>query len=1566
MTSKTALPNPDRHRRADSRGELSRRHGAGWLLLGFLALAFVLIPSTALARTTRLPQASFGSLAGAGVQTTAAVDQATGDVFIVSNQAFSGSVARFTAAGAPDNFTSGPDAGSNTLTAAKTVQDVVVDNSTGPLHGDIYLVESTKVKIFAEDGTPLGELDGSGTADGSFNSAACGVAIDATSSDLYIAESRSSSGEPRIWRYAPNSPGGAIDESGYAITGIIPDHQICSIAVDESNGHLYGADANSGGEKALLAYPTAPFATHPLQIGAVEQLTQSVLAIALDPVDGQVYADEGDRVSVFDPSGTALYHFGSGADFGGISAGIALQSNSPGPAATVYVTDPVDHRLDTFGATTQVTALTHPAIAAFGSDGTSGSVFSGLNGEVVDGFAFDQVARRLYVASGSEVFGFDVSTLPDFVKASIPAFPNPGASPGLAVDNTALSSAGNVYLATGREGDGLIYGFDSAGNALGGSFPIDPASTPGAPEGSPEELCGAAVDSAGDLFVANHATKHVLEYSSAGTFLGAIDTSAQGSGPCALAFASNDDLYASLGSKGVWRYTVASAYSSATRIAKGNLTGSQPGIAVDSSTGDLFVGGGHGSEAGLAVSAWIDQYDSAGNFVDEFDPGTEGMGSIPDLSVDPTDHDLYIGDGNKGVVRVFGPGVILPEVSAGAPSAIANTQATLTGSVDDQADSLTDCHFEYVSEAAFRLTGFSDLASGGTVPCTPSSGSIPNDLNDHPVTASAVGLTVNTGYRYRLSASNANGTIATLDHGFTTAGPPIVETVGSPIRTATTARLDSRVDPREQSTTYHFEYGTHGPCGANPCMTTTPQSGGEGNLTRLVSTQISGLQPATTYDYRVVADNGNPDGPSFGADRTLVTRDSDAPLTHGAFPGPPGSDRAWEQVNAADTGGNPVFGAEAISDEGDRAVYQVSGGTPFSDTGSADSQFFAQRTATGWQTQSIHPPRAQASSAEWSSPAANGDLSTLLALNESPNGFDLWRLQPGGSPFKLVADRSVWDLDVSENASRVLVALRGSLDPSHPFVAQPGASYLYDVTTGTPQLVGLLPDQTVPACGLTSDNASEDVAFSAPNVATRSTHWLSPNGDLAYFPTQGDGPCNSTVTGTPSELYVRDLLAGTTTRVSPPPLSGPACSAAFIKSTPGAVFFWSRSRLAPQDIAPASCGGKDNGDVYRYDLAGGSVDCVTCAVPGLAADIAQPPTEAAQQIAVAGDGSRVYFQSAQHLLPGTPQLGESAIYRVTVAGGALAFVAPGAGTVVGDSPSFERSALTPDGSVLIFRSANSSLDALTGSTNAGIAQYYRYDDRERSLICASCPGDGSAPRAAVPEILIAGGSEDATAEASPNKTPLDANGDFFFPTPTALTRGDKNTAAPGDAPESGDDIYEWRDGQQLLITDGATTWPTTYTTPVLSGVDPSGHDVFFTEAAQLTPDAPDAYARLYDARIGGGFEFPAPKPPCPLAECQGVPAPTPDDPFAATLSFQGPGNQIASPSLPPKCGKGDVLRSGRCVPVPCPKKEVHRNGKCVPVPCPKKEVRRNGKCARKVSSRNRRRHTAARPVRSHR
>jgi hypothetical protein len=244
----------------------------------------------------------------------------------------------------------------------------------------------------------------------------------------------------------------------------------------------------------------------------------------------------------------------------------------------------------------------------------------------------------------------------------------------------------------------------------------------------------------------------------------------------------------------------------------------------------------------------------------------------------------------------------------------------------------------------------------------------------------------------------------------------------------------------------------------------------------------------------------------------------------------------------------------------------------------------------------------------------------------------------------------------------------------------------------------------------------------------------------------------------------------------------------------------------------------------------------------------------------------------------------------------------------------------------------------------------RYDSVHNLIECASCaspynpqPGQHVAP-------LIFGNSGVLEPRnESPQVSPMTADGQrIFFSTRATLLPQDVDGPSP--EPEAGgdthfwspaSDVYEWRangvegcvhvQGCLALISSGRGGYLVQ-----LLGVDPSGHNVFFTTQEQLTSTDGDNSIDIYDARVGGGF--PAP-PPAPV-ECAGdachPPFSAPSDLSPSSATFQGAGNLLAPTAL---------------VLTPAPKSKP--KAKCRPTHRRKCKTKRRGK-ARHARSTGRR------------
>jgi hypothetical protein len=251
-----------------------------------------------------------------------AVDQSNGDVYLLETG--NGKLARFTSAGAPHNFSAAqPYVTANRITGltlgSSSASQVAVDNAaSSPFNGDVYVTGNSKVQVFAPSGESLGEIVGSENVASSFGKA-CGVAVDQSSGALYIGDY----GYEVVWQYTPKAGATApITDSDYEVQAIvIPGFTPCNVAADTS-GHVYASRYANG---PVRAFEEASFeAPYGLQSGT--ELDPSSRALATDPVNDDLYVNEGNRIQIFDSSGEPLNTVGSGFLSG--SRGVAVNGSS--------------------------------------------------------------------------------------------------------------------------------------------------------------------------------------------------------------------------------------------------------------------------------------------------------------------------------------------------------------------------------------------------------------------------------------------------------------------------------------------------------------------------------------------------------------------------------------------------------------------------------------------------------------------------------------------------------------------------------------------------------------------------------------------------------------------------------------------------------------------------------------------------------------------------------------------------------------------------------------------------------------------------------------------------------------------------------------------------------------------------------------------------------------------------------------------------------------------------------------------------------------------------------------
>jgi hypothetical protein len=196
-----------------------------------------------------------------------------------------------------------------------------------------------------------------------------------------------------------------------------------------------------------------------------------------------------------------------------------------------------------------------------------------------------------------------------------------------------------------------------------------------------------------------------------------------------------------------------------------------------------------------------------------------------------------------------------PIVTAGSTTGVGQTYATLHATVNPRGLATT-YQFHYGPTSAL-----------GSVSPTiaPSAGAGTTNVAEATKLA---GLSPDTTYYYQFVASNSAGTSSTAVSTFKTTGNPAPTTTTSPAVDVSRygATLVGVINPNNQTTAYHFDFGLTTSYGFQSAAKTVPA----GNTPVAVGIQLPGLQPGQVYHYRLVADHGAK-SITYGTDMTFQT-----------------------------------------------------------------------------------------------------------------------------------------------------------------------------------------------------------------------------------------------------------------------------------------------------------------------------------------------------------------------------------------------------------------------------------------------------------------------------------------------------------------------------------------------------------------------------------------------------------------------------------------------------------------------------------------------------------------------
>ncbi len=915
------------------------------------------------------------------------------------------------------------------------------------------------------------------------------------------------------------------------------------------------------------------------------------------------------------------------------------------------------------------------------------------------------------------------------------------------------------------------------------------------------------------------------------------------------------------------------------------------------------------------------------------------------------------------------------------------TSATLNGSFIGNGEE-THYHFEYVTGEHFNHEGF---AHATEAPKPEANAGSATGLTK--VQADIQGLLQITEYHFRSVAGNHVGTTVGNELVFTTPPSAPLITVGSAADAhSESVLLRGRINPGGAKTTYHFEYGT-GECSAGAC-TKAPIPDlevGSGNAYQSVSTHLTGLTPATTYHYRVIATNKL--GTTAGPENTFTTFPYTAEIND-TCPNALARQqtgaallldcRAYELVSAANTGGYDVE-SSLVPGQSPYAGYpQASGATGTSrvlygvhdgaipgvagdPTNRGVDPYIATRGADGWSTTYLGIPADNPfAAAPFSSVPTGADASLdTFAFGGAGGCSPCFEGGYTGIPVRLPG---------GEEVVQGMVPAPG-FEPGP--TATPDGYIAHDLSAGGEHLI--FGSTSRFAAG--GNDETGDVSIYDRNLATHETHVLS--DDPAGHPLsciQGEGQCSAAHhdSGGIAELAVSadgsHVLLGQKVSedadhnvyyhlymdigdseksidLTPGVISehgGPGFAEGVLfdgMSADGSrVFFTTKDKLTADDT-------DESADIYAAEVSGESASLTRISTGEGGAgntdaceavenangphwNTVGPEEENCSVLAIGGGGGvaegngSIYFLSPEQLQAGKGVQDQPNLY-LAAPGEGLRFIAT----------------LSPEDPVV--------LDALREAGTRHTADFQTTPSGRFAVFTSTLPLSGYQSEGhaevyrydAVTEALACASCNPTNETAASDATlasdgqSLTEDGRVFFnstdPLVLRATNARQNVyewepSATGTCGPENPDYFAQTGDCLSLISSGQSPFDSS-----LLGASADGTDVFFFTHDSLAPqDRNGAIAKLYDARADGGFFVIPESPLCASSdECHGPgsKAPPPQEVRTHANAPSGNATEPGKSSKANPCKPGFLVKHGRCVRKPKPhrhhKRKHHRGGR---------------------------------------
>ncbi len=602
----------------------------------------------------------------------------------------------------------------------------------------------------------------------------------------------------------------------------------------------------------------------------------------------------------------------------------------------------------------------------------------------------------------------------------------------------------------------------------------------------------------------------------------------------------------------------------------------------------------------ITTNSGVNEYDSSGNHLETLNAsgarGTPGVNSMGYLYVPVYEQ-----------VDIFTPDAVEPRTTYSGITDPTSTAGTVNATVDPNGGgNVTECKFEYGEEAGKYILGSLPCEAGSSLPYS----------SKTEVSAGLSGLTTGKRYHYRLVVNNPNGVEYGSDQTYSPQAVLDLRTDPADQLGENGAELNGSFVGNGEDTSYYFEWGPTESYGQKTAPAPGADAGsplGPGRST--VSASLSGLEPFSTYHYRVVASHGE-SGISYGEDRTFTTPPG-MPSGRGVAATDVHSDRALLHGETNPNGAPTSARFQYISDEEfQKSGWDGAANAPAIEVGMSKHYQSVTQLVTGLAPGTLYHYRILGEN-EAGSGSSSGTFTTFgfIPSYNDPCANAHVRQQTGSSllldcrAYELVSVSNTGGYDVESNLVPGQMPFGGYPDAENPPQVLYGVHNGGIPGTGNPTNHGVDPYVATRGPNGWSTRYVGIPADATPSTLPFASPLLEADASLDTFAYGGDGICSPCFadgsTGTPLHLPSGELVQGMAGSIAQPSAEPSGFVAKHLSADGTHLIFGASQKFAS---------GGQEGEISIYDRnlsdnqtqvvsnlpSGGAIPCLTnCASDGI-------------------------------------------------------------------------------------------------------------------------------------------------------------------------------------------------------------------------------------------------------------------------------------------------------------------------------------------------------------------------------